>query len=57
MIEEQIDTAGAGNKVAVVKTTVKDSGRDMSQEDQAKLFTPYSQVNPLEQNFKGTGLG
>jgi len=47
----------SGQRIGMVKITVKDNGIGISDADQQKMFLPYSQVNPINQNFKGTGLG
>jgi signal transduction histidine kinase len=43
-----------GNEVVV---TVKDNGPGISEEEQARLFTPYYRVEADRQRFPGLGLG
>jgi len=47
----------SAQRIGIVKTVVKDNGIGLSDADQQKMFLPYSQVNPINQSFKGTGLG
>lgn len=54
---------GSGDEVAqhghqIIEFTVRDEGTGISKEDQKKLFTHYSQINPgAMQAGKGTGVG
>jgi signal transduction histidine kinase len=50
---------GKGNPIGpVLHVAVQDTGIGMSEEDQAKLFTPYFRSeNPLAREQPGTGLG
>lgn len=50
MIEER-------DNVAVIKTTIKDTGPGISKENLKMLFRPFSQVHSLRSNKQGTGLG
>jgi len=57
-IELNVDSVGMSDGYHYLRFQIKDQGIGISQEDQAKLFKPFSQVdNSISRKYGGTGLG